>query len=47
MCYMMSKQQYLNDATMNWHPHLMLFVPGDAGEKLGSRSGGFAGDGGQ
>ncbi|MGB6265845.1 MAG: hypothetical protein WBF56_08890 [Candidatus Acidiferrales bacterium] len=27
MCYMMSKQQYLNDAAGNWHPHLMFFAP--------------------
>ncbi|HVT98560.1 MAG TPA: hypothetical protein VHE33_13745 [Acidobacteriaceae bacterium] len=27
MCYMMSKQGYLNDAARNWHPHLMFFVP--------------------
>ena len=30
MCYMMSKQQYLNDHDKSWHPHLMFFVPGDA-----------------
>jgi len=28
MCYMMSKQQYLNDRGKNWHPHLMFFVSG-------------------
>jgi hypothetical protein len=27
MCYMMSKQGYLNDQVLNWHPHLMFFVP--------------------
>lgn len=27
MCYMMSKQGYLNDAVKNWHPHLMFFLP--------------------
>jgi hypothetical protein len=27
MCYMLSKQGYLNDAVRNWHPHLMFFVP--------------------
>lgn len=27
MCYMMSKQQYLNDRDVHWHPHLMFFVP--------------------
>lgn len=29
MSYMMSKEQYLNDEAINWHPHLMWFVPGD------------------
>ncbi len=27
MCYMMSKDAYLNDQVGNWHPHLMFFVP--------------------
>jgi hypothetical protein len=27
MCYMMSKQGYLNDAAGHWHPHLMFFFP--------------------
>jgi hypothetical protein len=27
MCYMMSKQQYLNDRDGRWHPHLMFFLP--------------------
>jgi len=27
MCYMMSKQQYLNDEAGRWHPHVMLFAP--------------------
>jgi hypothetical protein len=27
MCYMMSKQGYLNDQVLNWHPHVMFFVP--------------------
>jgi len=32
MCYMMSKQGYLNDEAGHWHPHLMFFVPlGEAG----------------
>jgi len=30
ICYMMSKQQYLNDRGKSWHPHLMFFVSGDA-----------------
>jgi len=36
MCYMMSKQQYLNDRGMNWHPHLMFFVSGSAAESWGA-----------
>ena len=27
MCYMMSKDGYLNDQAGHWHPHLMFFVP--------------------
>lgn len=27
MCYMMSKQGYLNDKAGHWHPHLMYFLP--------------------
>ena len=27
MAYMMSKQQYLNDDAVHWHPHLMFFYP--------------------
>ena len=38
MCYMMSKQQYLSDGDMSWHPHLMFFVSGDVSEELGSQS---------
>src|ERR1700689_4286433 len=30
MCYMLSKQQFLTDEGMNWHPHLMFFIPGDS-----------------
>jgi len=36
MCYMMSKQQYLNDRAFNWHPHLMVFAPGDAARSWGA-----------
>jgi len=36
MCYMMSKQQYLNDRGMSWHPHLMFLVSGDAGKSWGA-----------
>ncbi len=27
MCYMLSKQGYLNDAARHWVPHLMFYVP--------------------
>jgi hypothetical protein len=27
MCYMLSKEGYLNDRDGHWHPHLMLFIP--------------------
>jgi hypothetical protein len=27
MCYMLSKQGYLNDSAGHWHPHLMFFLP--------------------
>ncbi|MGA9585469.1 MAG: hypothetical protein WBQ95_09090 [Terracidiphilus sp.] len=36
MCYMMSKQQYLNDRDVHWHPHVMIFVSGDAGKSWGA-----------
>ena len=36
MCYMMSKQQYLNDRGMSWHPHVMVFVSGDAEKSWGA-----------
>ena len=36
MCYMMSKQQYLSDGDMSWHPHLMFFVSGDAEKSWGA-----------
>jgi hypothetical protein len=29
MAYMMSKQQYLDDEGMSWHPHTMFFFAGD------------------
>jgi hypothetical protein len=35
MCYMLSKQQYLSDEGMSWHPHLMFFVAGDAAKIWG------------
>jgi len=36
MCYMMSKQQYLGDRDMRWHPHLMFFVAGDVAKSWGA-----------
>ena len=36
MCYMMSKQQYLNDQGASWHPHLMFFVSGEAAKSWGA-----------
>jgi hypothetical protein len=36
MCYMTSKQQYLSDRDMSWHPHLMFFVPGAAAKSWGA-----------
>jgi hypothetical protein len=36
MCYMMSKQQYLNDGALNWHPHLMFYVAGNVASSWGA-----------
>jgi hypothetical protein len=36
MAYMMSKNQYLNDAGVHWHPHLMLFLPPTAPAEWGA-----------
>ena len=36
MCYMMSKQQYLNDEAHNWHPHLMFYAAGDVAKSWGA-----------
>jgi hypothetical protein len=36
MCYMMSKQGYLNDRDGHWHPHLMFFVPETDAESWGA-----------
>jgi hypothetical protein len=36
MSYMMSKQQYLNDNAITWHPHIMVFVPGDQTKSWGA-----------
>jgi hypothetical protein len=40
MCYMMSKQQYLQDDGGHWHPHMMWYVPGDAGKSWGANQAG-------
>lgn len=40
MCYMLSKQQYLNDIGKSWHPHLMFFVSGDVAKSWGADSAG-------
>ena len=32
----LSKQQYLSDDDMNWHPHVMFFVSGDAVKSWGA-----------
>lgn len=36
MCYMMSKDQYLNDQAKNWYPHVMFYVSGDAAPSWGA-----------
>lgn len=36
MCYMMSKQQYLNDKVKSWHPHLMFYAAGDVAKSWGA-----------
>jgi hypothetical protein len=36
MCYMMSKEQYLNDGVHNWHPHVMFYAAGDAAKSWGA-----------
>ena len=35
MCYMMSKEQYLNDQGRNWHPHVMFYAAGDVAKSWG------------
>jgi hypothetical protein len=40
MCYMMSKQQYLSDDDMHWHPHMMWYVPGDSAKTWGANQAG-------
>jgi hypothetical protein len=36
MCYMLSKQGYLNDHVGHWHPHLMFFVSQVGAETWGA-----------
>jgi hypothetical protein len=36
MCYMMSKEQYLNDQAHGWHPHVMFYAAGDAAKTWGA-----------
>jgi hypothetical protein len=36
MCYMMSKQQYLNDGAKSWYPHVMFYVAGDVAKSWGA-----------
>ena len=36
MCYMMSKQGYLNDVAGHWHPHLMFFLAHTTGPAWGA-----------
>lgn len=36
MCYMMSRQQYLNDTGKSWHPHLMFYAAGDVPKSWGA-----------
>lgn len=36
MCYMLSKQGYLNDQVGHWHPHLMFFVSQVGAETWGA-----------
>ena len=36
ICYMLSKQQYLNDIGKSWHPHLMFYASGDAAKSWGA-----------
>ena len=36
MCYMMSKEQYLNDVGHNWHPHVMFYAAGDVAKNWGA-----------
>lgn len=36
LCYMMSKEQYLNDGAKSWYSHVMFYAPGDARSRSGA-----------
>jgi hypothetical protein len=36
MCYMLSKEQYINDGAHAWHPHVMFYAAGDAIKNWGA-----------
>ncbi len=36
MCFMLSRQQYLDDRDKNWHPHLMFFSSGSVAKDWGA-----------
>jgi hypothetical protein len=36
MCYMMSKDQYLNDQVHSWYPHVMFYAAGDVAKSWGA-----------
>ncbi len=36
MCYMMSKEQYINDQGHSWHPHVMFYAAGDVAKSWGA-----------
>jgi hypothetical protein len=40
MCYMMSKEQYLNDRGHSWHPHVMFYAAGEAAKNWGANQAG-------
>jgi hypothetical protein len=36
MCYMLSKEQYINDGAHSWHPHVMFYARGDVAKSWGA-----------
>ena len=36
MCYMLSKEQYINDEGHSWHPHVMFYAAGDVAKSWGA-----------